>query len=97
MECYPPIFTPVFPSSGGSGGGGSTPIRNETPSGAIDGVNVAFGLAHVPIGGTTRVYLLGVRLQSGSGNDYTVSGSTLTFESGQVPQTGAWILVDYEY
>lgn len=79
--------------------GGTNPsfADGETPSGTINGSNAAFTLANTPISGSVKVFLLGVRMRSGSGNDYQISGSTITFEAGQIPQSGAWILVDYRY
>jgi hypothetical protein len=76
---------------------GSTgrPIFNEVPSGSINDVNVMFTLAHTPVAGTLALYLNGSRLQSGSGNDYTLSGVTITLASA--PLTGSNILADYEY
>lgn len=91
------IFSQQSPAASSGGGGGGTPVRNELPFGAINGINTAFTLVHVPLVGTAQVYLVGVRMRPGSGNDYTITGNTLTFEAGQIPQTGAWILVDYEY
>lgn len=56
-------------------------VRYEVPSGTINGTNVTFTLANTPIANTTDVYLNGVWQQVGVGNDYTISGSTVTFNS----------------
>jgi len=61
-----------------TGGGGSGTFTKEVPSGTIDGNNVTFTLAHTPISGTENIFLNG-QLLTGSGNDYTISGSTITF------------------
>lgn len=53
-------------------------VDKELPSGAINGVNTAFVLAFAPTVGTEHVYLNGVLQESGAGNDYTISGSTIT-------------------
>lgn len=69
-------------------------ITAETPTGAIDGVNDTFTLANTPVTGTVRVYLNGQRQTEGAGEDYTVSGSTITFNS-PVPRTNSTLRVDY--
>lgn len=52
---------------------------NETPVGSIDGANKEFTLANNPDPNLSlRVYLNGM-LQSASGEDYTLSGVTITF------------------
>ena len=68
-------------------------IYGEVPTGAINGANAAFALANTPQSGTVRVYLNGVRQQVGAGNDYTISGGTVTFNGA--PTTGDIVLVDY--
>lgn len=70
-------------------------IVNETPSGTVNGTNPTFTLANTPESGTVAVHVNGLRQKSGAGNDYTISGSTITFESGAIPLTGDVILVDY--
>jgi hypothetical protein len=60
---------------------------NETPSGAIDGANLAFNLAVAPSG--CMVVVNGV-LQA-EGLDYTRSGTTITFLAA--PTSGDWIRV----
>lgn len=54
-------------------------IKNETPSGTQNGSNVDFTLAFTPIAGTPEVYLNGVLQDLGSGNDYTISSSVISF------------------
>lgn len=68
-------------------------IFRETPSGAINGTNTIFTLANTPITGTEMVYYNGVLQDAGSGNDYTISGGTITFTF--TPQTGDKIRVSY--
>ena len=55
-----------------------TPSQNETPSGSINGSNVTFTLAHTPYNGVVMLYYNGILLESGSGNDFTISGNTIT-------------------
>ena len=73
----------------------SNNVFGESPSGTIDGTNTNFTLANTPQAGTLRVYLNGLRQQEGAGNDYTVSGNTITFTTA--PSTGDVILADYVY
>jgi hypothetical protein len=75
-------------------------VVRETPSGTVNGTNAAFTLANTPVSGTEQVYVNGV-LQNGGGNDYTISGATITFTSNATPsldarpQTGDVVLVSY--
>jgi hypothetical protein len=59
-------------------------IANETPSGTVNGSNATFTLANTPQ--WLQLVLNGVILEVGSGNDYTISGSTLTMLL--IPATG---------
>ena len=68
---------------------------NETPSGVIDGSNVTFTLAHTPIGGQIMLYLNGQYLAPGAGEDYTLSGLTITMAAPLVP--GDRIRTNYPY
>lgn len=68
-------------------------VFGEVPSGAVNGANAAFTLASAPQSGTVCVFLNGVRQNVGAGNDYTISGQTITFNGA--PSTGDTILVDY--
>lgn len=54
-------------------------VTNETPSGTINGSNVTFTLANTPIAGTVALTLNGLMQESGAGNDYTISGATVTY------------------
>jgi len=64
-----------------------------TPSGTIDGSNTAFTLPDTPTAGTQRLFLNGMRLRSGAGNDYTISTNTITMTTA--PISGDIILCDY--
>jgi hypothetical protein len=72
-------------------------VVRETPSGTTDGVNTVFILANIPISNKESVYLNGLLLDSGLGNDYTLSSKTLTFLSGAIPMAGDKIRVSYIY
>lgn len=68
-------------------------VDKEVPSGSIDGANTAFSLANTPVAGSEHVYLNGLLQQSGAGNDYTISGATITMAAA--PLSGEKILVSY--
>ena len=68
-------------------------VTEETPSGSINGSNTAFTLANTPTAGTLKLYLNGLRLKSGAGNDYTLSTATITMTTA--PVSGDVLLADY--
>ncbi len=74
-------------------GGTFIPVTSEVPAGSLNGTNTVFTLTFTPTAGTTRVFLNGLRLKPGSGNDYTAATNTLTFS--EAPLAGDQILVDY--
>lgn len=68
-------------------------ITRETPSGSVNGSNVTFTLANTPLAGTEEVYLNGLLQEPGAGNDYTISGGTITYLTA--PITGDRLRVSY--
>lgn len=68
---------------------------NEVPAGAIDGSNAVFTLLNAPVASSLKLYKNGMRLQEG--NDFTLSGNSITYLAGQVPQVGDTHLADYRY
>ena len=76
-------------------------ISNETPSGSITGTdgtdgNAAFTLANTPIStAVIWLYKNGVLMTYGASNDYTVSGTTITFNSGAIPISGDVLRATY--
>lgn len=80
-------------SSVGSALGASNIVTRETPSGSVNGSNTAFTLANTPTSGTEEVYLNGILQEPGAGNDYTISGGTITYLTA--PLTGDKIRVSY--
>lgn len=69
---------------------------NEVPSGTINGVNTVFTLVNSPSPSSSlKVYVNGQRLKPGIGNDFTISGLTITLT--QPPIVGDVILCDYRY
>ena len=63
----------------------------ETPSGTINGSNTSFTLAFTPIAGTETIFLNG--LQQNVTEDYTISGSTITYLTA--PVAGDILRVSY--
>lgn len=74
----------------------SSSIRNEVPSGTIDGSNTTFTTASSFSSGSLRVYKNGIRLKGG-GADFTENGSSNGFSMVAAPATGTVLLVDYDY
>jgi phage-related tail fiber protein len=70
-------------------------IVREVPSGLINGTNSVFALANIPLAGKEMIFLNGQLLEPGSGNDYTISGTTLTMLS--TPAVGDIIRATYYY
>lgn len=68
-------------------------ITRETPSGSVNGTNTAYTLAHTPVAGSESVFLNGILQDPGAGNDYTISGGTITF--ADAPVSGDKIRVSY--
>lgn len=68
-------------------------VFDETPSGTINGSNASFTIANTPTAGTVRLFRNGVRVLSGSGNGYTLSGTTITMTTA--PVSGDSLRVDY--
>jgi len=80
----------THPTSVGSG----DLVYNEVPGGTVNGSNTAFTLANTPADdATVRLYLDGLRIKEGAGNDFTVSGSAITML--YAPLTGQNFLADY--
>jgi hypothetical protein len=68
-------------------------VFNEAPTGSINGSNTTFTLANTPTSSTISLYQNGIRLKPGAGNDYTVSGATITMITA--PMTGDYLSADY--
>lgn len=68
-------------------------IARETPSGSVNGSNTSFTLANTPVAGSEMVFLNGILQEPGAGNDYTISGATITYLAA--PATGDRLRVTY--
>jgi len=72
-------------------------VFHEKPA-TTNGSAVLPALSNIPVkAGTARVYLNGMRMEVGSGNDYTINEATgvITFEYNM--KTKSKVIVDYEY
>ena len=68
-------------------------VTREPANGTIDGTNVTFTLAYPIVAGSECVYLNGILMDEGAGNDYTISGQTIVFE--YPPEAGDKLRVNY--
>jgi phage-related tail fiber protein len=71
----------------------SNRVTREIPAGVKNGTNVTFSLANTPTAGTEELFLNGILQESGSGNDYTISGGTITM--AVAPASDDKIVVSY--
>lgn len=65
-----------------------------------DGSTTNFTLGQTPAAESAnkiKAWQDGTALVYGGGNDFTVSGTTLTFEAGSIPAAGEKVVVRYEY
>lgn len=68
-------------------------VVNEVPSGTVNGTNPTFTLANTPVTGKEMVFSDGMMCKPGAGNDYTISGATLTMLGVAIPSSN--IVVTY--
>lgn len=68
-------------------------VTREMPTGLVNGANTTFTLANTPTLGTEEVFLNGILQEPGAGNDYTISGATITYLTA--PLTGDKVRVNY--
>lgn len=68
-------------------------VTRETPTGSINSSNTSFSLANTPVSGSEQVFLNGMLQEPGAGNDYTISGGTITYLNA--PITGDRLRVTY--
>lgn len=68
---------------------------NEGVSGTVNGINTTFTVAHTPNPSSIMLFLNGICLQPGAGNDYTISTSTITMLFA--PLTGDKLIASYMY
>jgi len=68
-------------------------VVRETVGGTVNGSNTAFTLANSPVTGSEMIYQNGLLLESGAGNDYTISGQNITMLTA--PATGDRLKATY--
>jgi len=68
-------------------------VVNEIPTGLINSSNTDYTLANTPVAGTVAVFLNGMYQAPGSGLDYTISGTTISFS--KAPHTNSDLYVTY--
>ncbi|MGP0074777.1 MAG: hypothetical protein ACLPWF_22930 [Bryobacteraceae bacterium] len=69
-------------------------VDQETPSGAINGVNTTFTLSQTPSPSTSlALYRNGLRMSPGV--DYTVGGAVITFLAASTPQNNDTLICSY--
>jgi hypothetical protein len=85
------FVTAAISATGGLGNNNF--VDRETPAGTINGSNTVFTLANTPVAGSEHVLLDGIERDPGAGNDYTISGVTITFATA--PISGRKLRVSY--
>lgn len=81
------------PCGGGSSSGAGF-IDGEVPAGTLDGLNGTFTVANAPNPGSSlAVYRNGLLLKQNG--DYTVTGNTIVFVAGAIPQAADALLTSY--
>lgn len=64
----------------GESGEGRSKVR-ETPAGLLDGNNRVFTLSETPREGMEEVFINGLLMEPGAGNDYQIAGAVITLEA----------------
>jgi len=70
-------------------------VFGEVPSGVVGGGNAVFGLVDVPALNSLMLFKNGMLQRAGTGYDYVLVSKTITFEAGNLPQTGDTLLAAY--
>jgi len=70
-----------------------TDIKFENESANCNGVTTVFTIDSSPIANSVQVYLNGLLQEEGSGKDYTISGTSITFATA--PETNDILLIHY--
>ncbi len=65
----------------------------EIPGGTIDGVNSTFTLANTPLGSSLMLFRNG--LNTSANLDYTLTGASIQFATGALPQPGDILVASY--
>ena len=68
-------------------------INKENESANCDGIETDFTLSNSPVANSVQVYLNGLLQEEGSGKDYTLSGTTVSF--AEAPETNDILIIYY--
>lgn len=68
-------------------------VFGEVPAGLVNSANTAYTLANTPWAGSVRLYLNGMLMKAGAGNDYTISTNAITMLFA--PTTGDVLIANY--
>lgn len=83
----------VVGAAASSSSGTSVTPKGEIPSGTVNGVNATFTLTATPLSGSLLLQVNGqVQLPTTA---YALSGSTITFQAGFIPETGDLLYANY--
>jgi hypothetical protein len=80
-------------TTGPCGGAASQFFDAESPGGIVDGSNKTFTLLNPPSGSSLSLYRNGLYMSANF--DYTLSGNTITFVTGGLPQPGDQLIANY--
>lgn len=84
----------VIVSGAGGGTGGSGARFAEIPTGTLNGTNKVFTLSHAPLTGSL---VLTLNIIQTLGQDFTLSGSTITFTVAPKSRDAGWFYAEYLY
>lgn len=79
------------------GNTGHTHVYDEVPQGTINGSNRVFTLVAAPNPvNSLALHLNGILMRQGVGNDYLLTGGTISYSTSQVPTVGSTHTASYE-
>lgn len=71
-------------------------VNGDSPTGSLNGINDDFTLSYTPLPvSSLKLFKNGLIQRVGSPNDYTLSGNTVTFVSGNIPQSPDTLIAYY--
>lgn len=72
-------------------------VDNEDCGGVMNSSNATFTVLNVPISGSERIFLNGVRLRKTTGYTIVYATKTITMLAGYIPASGDTLVADYRY
>lgn len=83
-------------NTGSASTGTHSHVWNDTIAGTRNGINASFTLSGTPNPSSSlMLFKNGLAQTAGSGNDYTLAGNVITFQAGNVPESGTNLLASY--